>query len=83
MKTFLVEFRLQPGAKKKALDLFELQGPNRSPGVLFRNGWIATKEDALFVLCESDDESLVTNACCGWGEFGESRVHCVLPVDKY
>jgi hypothetical protein len=33
---FMVEFSVRPGNENSALQAFEQQGPNRSPGVTFR-----------------------------------------------
>lgn len=83
MKKFMVEFRLKPDSKKEVLDLFELQGPNRASGVSFRNAWIGTNSNLIFVLCESDDEALVKKACQAWSEHGECHVHPVIHHEQY
>jgi hypothetical protein len=83
MKTFLLEFRLNPGSKTKVVDLFELRGPNRAPGVSFRNAWIGTRTEQIFVLCESADEQLVEQACQAWSEFGQFQIHPVINHEQY
>src|SRR3954468_19967649 len=50
---FFVEFQLKPGNKEKVLELFELQGPNRKPGVTFKGAWIGKNEEVIYVLAES------------------------------
>jgi hypothetical protein len=83
MKKFIVEFRLKPGNKNKVLELFELAGPNRSPGVSFRNAWIGTRSDLIFVLCESAEEGPVEQACQKWSDFGEHTIHPVIHHEQY
>lgn len=83
MKTFIIEFRLKPGNKNKVVDLFELAGPNRASGVSFRNAWIGTRSEVIFVLCESTDEALVDQACQKWSDFGEHAIHPVINQEQY
>jgi hypothetical protein len=80
---FIVEFHFKPGTKEKAMDLFELRGPNRNPGVSFRNAWIGTRSDIAFVLLESDYESLVEQAAQTWHDAGSYRIHPVVDVEQY
>jgi len=83
MKAYIVEFRLKPGNKNKMVDLFQLAGPNRASGVSFRNAWIGTRSELIFVLCESADESLVEQACQKWSDFGEHTIHPVINHEQY
>jgi hypothetical protein len=83
MKTFIVEFRLKSGNKDKMIALFELQGPNRSAGVFFRNAWIGTRSELIFVLCESADEASVKQACQKWSDYGEHTIHPVIQHEQY
>jgi hypothetical protein len=83
MKTFLIEFRLKPGSKNKMVDQFELQGPDHESGVSFRNAWIGTRSDLIFVLCDSAEEALVDQACRKWNEFGEHTIHPVVHHEQY
>jgi uncharacterized protein DUF3303 len=79
---FMVEFRLNPGSKQKVIETFELVGPNRQAGVAFRNAWIGTRSDVVFVLVESAEEALVAKAAQAWNEQGESRIEPVLDVEQ-
>lgn len=83
MKKFIVEFRLKAGNKNKVVDLFELAGPNRASGVSFRNAWIGTRSELIWVLCESTDEALVEQACEKWKEYGEHAIHPVIHHEQY
>lgn len=80
---FIVEFRLKPGSKNKIVDAFELRGPNRIPGVTFREAWIGTKSEVVFVLAESENESLVVQAAESWGEQGEYKITPVINVEQF
>ncbi len=80
---FVVEFRMQPGSKNRAIDAFEQRGPNRSPGVMYRNAWIGTRSDVVFVLAESEDEALTTQAAKSWSETGDFRVTPVIDVEQF
>jgi len=80
---FIVQLQLQPGSKTKAVEAFELRGPNRNPGVSFLGAWIGTKSDAAFVLVESSDESLVVKAAEAWREHGECMLHQVIDIQQY
>ena len=80
---FIVEFRLKPGSKNKALEIFETRGPNRTPGVSFRQAWVGTKADLVFVLAESESESLVTNAAQSWREHGDYQIHPVIDIEQF
>ncbi len=83
MIKFFVEFQLNPGNKGKVLALFELRGPNRHPGVELKNAWIGKKEEVIFVLAESADETLLLNAAKAWGEFGAYKITPVIDLDQY
>jgi hypothetical protein len=80
---FIVEFRMQPGSKNKAIAAFEQRGPNRSPGVTFRNAWIGARSDVVFVLAESADEALVMQAAKSWSETGDFRITPVIDVEQF
>ncbi len=80
---FIVEFRLNPGSKNKLVDVFELRGPNRNPGVSFRRAWIATRSDLAFVLVECDDESQVAKACHFWDDYGTHQIIPVVDVESF
>ena len=79
---FLVELRFQTGGKVKALEAFELRGPNRHPGVTFRGAWVATQSDVAYALVDSDDEGLVSKAAQSWAEQGDYRITQVIDVDQ-
>ena len=80
---FFVQFKLKPGNKQKVLELFELRGPNRNPGVTLKGAWIGKKEDVIFVLAESDDETILENAAQEWGQFGEYQITPVIDLEQY
>ena len=80
---FMIEFRLKPGSKNKAVEAFEKRGPNRSPGVTFRQAWVATSDDVVFVLAEGTDEAHVTAAAQAWSEHGQSQIFRVIDVEQF
>src|SRR5262245_55904628 len=80
---FLIEFQIKPGQKNKALEAFELRGPNRNPGVSFLGAWVGTQADVVFVLVKSSDEALVTAAADAWRELGEVRITQVIEIEQY
>jgi hypothetical protein len=80
---FMVQFRLKPGSKNKAVACFESRGPNRNPGVTFRGAWVGKDSDVVFVLVESEDESLLTSAAQSWSEFGTHQATAVLDIQQY
>ena len=80
---FMVEFRLKPGTKQKAIEAFELRGPSRNPGVTFQNAWIGKHSDMVYVLAESADESQVAKVAEGWSAFGTYRIEPVIDVEQF
>ena len=80
---FFVKFQLKPGNKKKLLELFELRGPNRNPGVTLKGAWIGKKEEVIYVLAESDDETLLVNAAQAWGQCGDYEITPVIDLEQY
>jgi hypothetical protein len=80
---YMVEFRLKPGLKNEVVDLFELRGPNRHPGVAFRGAWIGSQSDLVFILCESEDPAAVERACKPWLEHGDFTLHPVVDVEQF
>ena len=80
---FMIEFRLKPGSKNKAVEAFEQRGPNRTPGVTFRQGWIGANADVVFVLAESTDEALVAKAAQSWSEHGQSQIFRVIDAEQF
>ena len=80
---YMVEFRLQPGSKNKAIEFFEMRGPNRTPDVTFGGAWVGKDSDVVFVLVESSDEAHVAAAGQVWNEFGTYRVYPVLDIQQY
>jgi len=80
---FLVEFRLKPGSKNKAVELFEVRGPSRNPGVTFRSAWIGIDSDLVFVLLEAANEADVATAAHNWSEHGDARITHVIDIDQY
>lgn len=80
---FIVEFRLKPGSKNKVMETFESRGPNRSPGVVFREAWVGTMSEVIFVLAESENESLVAKAAQSWGEHGDYKITPVTNVEQF
>jgi len=79
---YMVELKLKPGGKDKLLEAFDTRGPNRYPGVSFRNAWIDTHSGVMFILGESNEESLVAEACQAWREHGEFTIHPVIDIDQ-
>lgn len=80
---FMVEFRLKPGSKNKAAEVFEQRGPNRTPGVTFRQAWIGASTDVVFVLVESSDEALVGKLAQSWSEHGQSQIYRVIDAEQF
>ena len=81
--TFMVQFTVKPGNKNKVVELFEQRGPSRNPGVTFRGGWIAAHADVVFVLVDSAEESLVSNAAKSWSEVGDFHITEVIDFEKF
>jgi len=79
---FMVQFRLKPGSKNKALEAFELRGPNRNPGVALRDAWFGTDSDVVFVLAESGELALVEKAGQSWVEYGSLEIFPVIDVQQ-
>lgn len=80
---FMVQFRLKPGVKNKAIEYFESRGPNRNAGVTLQNAWIGTDSDIVFVLVESPDAAHVAAAGQTWSEFGSHEIFPVLDIQQY
>jgi hypothetical protein len=79
---YMIEFRLKAGHKEQVLKTFEKVGPNRNPGVDFRGAWIGARNDVIFVLAESDDESRIADVAKSWQVHGEATVHAVVDVEQ-
>lgn len=80
---YLVELHLRPDCQNKAMDAFELRGPNRNQGVTVQQAWVDTRSHIVFVLAESSDESLVQHAGQAWAEFGEVTIHPVIDIEQF
>jgi hypothetical protein len=80
---FMVEFRLKPGMKNRAVEYFEVRGPNRSPGVTLLGAWIGKEADIAFVLIEGTNEAVVDAASQAWSEFGSFERFAVVDVEQY
>jgi uncharacterized protein DUF3303 len=80
---FIVELRINAGGKTNAIEAFELRGPNRHSGVIFRGAWVGTRSDVVFVLAESEDEALVDKAAKFWNEHGECQITPVLDIEQF
>ena len=80
---FIVECRLKPGLKRKAVEAFELRGPSRNPGVTLEQAWIGNHSDVVFVLAESENESFVQKVAQGWSEYGTFEIHSVIDVEDF
>jgi hypothetical protein len=80
---FMVQFRLKPGMKNKAVEFFENRGPNRNPGVTFGGAWIGKDSDVVFVLVESADQAIVTSVGQSWDQFGTHEVFPVLDIQQF
>ena len=79
---YMVQLKLKPGGKNKLLEQFDLRGPNRYPGVTFRDAWINTRAEIIFVLGESNEESQLARACESWLEHGDYTIHPVIDIDQ-
>jgi hypothetical protein len=79
---FMIQFRLKPGSKNKAMEVFERRGPSRNPGVTLRDAWIGAKSDVVFVLVESDELASVEKAGQSWAEFGSFEIFPVLDIQQ-
>ena len=79
----MVEFRLKPGTKNKAVEAFERRGPSRNPGVTFEGAWVGSHSDVAFVLVNSEDEGLVAKVAESWAAFGEAKIHAVIDVQQF
>lgn len=80
---YMVKFQLQPGTKNKAVELFELRGPNRNSGVKFLGAWIGKDAEVVFALVETDSEQHLAAAGDAWRPFGEFEVFPVIDVERY
>lgn len=80
---FMVEVRLRPGDKNKAVEAFETRGPNRNLGVSFHGAWIGKDTDLVFVLVESADQASVERAGQTWRELGDFQIHSVINVEDF
>jgi hypothetical protein len=80
---FMAEFRLKPGVKNQAVEVFEQRGPNRIPGVRFLGAWVGNQSDVAFVLVDGDDEAVVARAVESWRAFGEAQIHSVIDIQQY
>lgn len=80
---FMVQFRLKPGVKNKAIEYFENHSRNRNSGVALQNAWIGKDSDIVFVLVESPDAAHVAAAGQTWSEFGSHEIFPVLDIQQY
>jgi hypothetical protein len=51
--------------------------------VTFRQGWVATSGDLVFVLADGTDESHVAAAAQAWSEHGQSQIFRVIDVEQF
>jgi hypothetical protein len=79
----MVEFHLKPGSKREVMDLFELRGPNRNPGVKYRGAWLGTRSDIIFVVGEADSDALVERVAQSWSAHGTFTIHPVIDFEEY
>lgn len=77
---FIVDFQQQAGARNKALEAFERQGPNRNSGVKFEAAWIGRDSDVAFALVDAADEAQVATAADTWSELSSAKIHAVVDV---
>ncbi len=80
---FFVQFKSKPDTKERALEAFEIRGPNRNPGVTFLGAWIGRNEDVIFVLAESIDEAHLVDAAKSWNKYGDYKITPVVAYDEY
>jgi hypothetical protein len=79
----MVEFRLKPGSRNKAVEAFEMRGPNRNLGVTFEGAWVGHHSDIAFVLVDSEDDAHVAKVAGLWSEFGQPQIHQVVDIQQY
>ncbi|HEY2894660.1 MAG TPA: DUF3303 family protein [Pirellulales bacterium] len=80
---FIVEMVLKPGSTYRAMDAFELRGPNRNPGVALRGAWVGIRSELVFALVESEDEALVREASRAWADVGEYKINPVVEIEQF
>jgi len=80
---FMVELVLKPGSTYRAMDAFELRGPNQNPGVALRSAWVGIRSELVFALVESDDEELVRNASRTWADVGDCKINPVVEIEQF
>ncbi len=80
---YLVTFQIKPNSKNEILEKFDLRGPNRVPGVQFRQAWISTKQDVIYVIGDADDEAVLQKACSAWDEFGTYSYTPVVDIENF
>jgi hypothetical protein len=80
---FMAQFRLKPGAKNQAVEVFEQRGPNRNPGVRFLGAWVGNHADVAFVLVDAEDEACAAKAAEAWAAFGEAQICQVIEIQQY
>ena len=73
---YMVEFRLKPGSKSKAVEYFESRGPNRNPGVTFRGAWVVA--EILMDRVSGDGESRAGDVVIG--QVGQRLVELPAPL---
>ena len=81
---FMVEFQLKPGRRNKAVEYFELRGPNRNPGVTLQ-GCVDRHARRRRRLCSSKARTnrCVASAGQAWSEFGDYEIHPVIDIEQY
>jgi hypothetical protein len=81
--TYLVQFQIKPNTKNQILDKFEMRGPNRVPGVSFKQAWVSTKQDLIYVIGQADHEADLQKACSFIDEFGTYSYTEVVDLENY
>jgi hypothetical protein len=79
---YMVEFQFPAERRDAILQRFEERGPNRNPGVKFRDAWIGERDHVIFVLVESADIAEVQSACCTWTDIGPAKITPVVAVEQ-
>jgi hypothetical protein len=79
---YMVEFPFPADQREPILRRFEERGPNRNPGVKFRDAWIGERDHVIYVLVESDDIAAVESACCSWADMGPAKITPVVGVEQ-
>lgn len=79
---FMVEFHFPAAEREAILRRFEERGPNRNPGVTFRDAWIGERDPIAYVLVEAADRGLIESTVRQWSDKGTAKVTPVVDVEQ-